>query len=279
MTPLRRRMVEDMKVRRFAGSTQYNYIKCVERLAQHFGRSPERMGPEEVRAFLVYLVTEANVSYGVLCHHVSALRFLYRITLKKPWGPEDIPFPRRETRLPSILTREEIIRFLKNVPNLKHRAVLMTCYAAGLRSSEVVQLKVPDIDSSRMMIHVRQGKRNKDRMVPLSKTLLELLRTYCRAVHPKDWLFPGRYGQHLSTRVVQHACIRARRASGIKTKFTVHGLRHSFATHLLDNGTNLRTIQLLLGHASIRTTAIYTHVSSREIAAVQSPLDATDSSN
>ena len=279
MTPLRRRMVEDMKLRRFAGSTQYNYIKCVERFAEHFGRSPETMGLEDVRTFLVYLVSEANVSYGVLCHYVTALRFLYRITLKRPWGPEAIPFPRRETRLPSVLSREEVIRFLENVPNLKHRAVLTTCYAAGLRTSESVHLKISDIDSKRMMIHVRQGKRNKDRMVPLSKTLLELLRTYCRAVRPKDWLFPGRYGKHLSTRAVQHASLRARRAAGIKTKFTTHGLRHSFATHLLDNGTNLRTIQLILGHASIRSTAVYTHVSTREIAAVQSPLDATDPPN
>ncbi len=184
----------------------------MERFAEHFGRSPATMGLEEVRTFLVYLVTAGSVSYGVLCHYVTALRFLYRITLKRPWGPEEIPFPRRETRLPSVLSREEVIRFLENVPNLKHRAVLTTCYAAGLRTSESVHLKISDIDSKRMMIHVRQGKRNKDRMVPLSKTLLELLRTYCRAVHPKDWLFSGRYGQHLSTRVVQHACIRARRA-------------------------------------------------------------------
>jgi site-specific recombinase XerD len=265
-----------MRIRRFAPATQCNYIRCVERLAQHFGRSPDRLGLEEVRAFLVYLVTEANVSYGYLCHHVSALRFLYKITLRRPWGPDEIPFPRRETHLPSVPTREEVLRFLASVPNIKHRAVLTTCYAAGLRVAEAVGLKVEDIDSARMLIHVRQGKRNKDRMVPLSKTLLELLRVYYRAVRPRDWLFPGRYGQHLSTRVVQHACLRARRSSGIKRKLTVHGLRHGFATHLMDAGTNLRTIQLLLGHASIRSTAIYTHVSTRQIAAVQSPLDAAD---
>jgi site-specific recombinase XerD len=165
------------------------------------------------------------------------------------------------------------MRFLASIPNIKHRAILMTCYGAGLRVSEAVQLKVSDIDSSRMLIHVRQGKRRKDRLVPLSRTLLELLRVYCRAVRPRDWLFPGRYGQHLSIRAVQYVCQRARRAAGIKKRLTVHSLRHGFATHLLDAGTNLRTIQVLLGHASIQTTAIYTHVSTRELATVQSPLD------
>jgi site-specific recombinase XerD len=267
-------MAEDMQIRHFAGQTQYQYIRCVERFAQHFGRSPERLGREEVREFLVYLATETQASYAVLSQYVSALRFLYRVTLRKAWTPDDIPFPRQPKRLPSIPTREEIIRFLEHVPNIKHRAALTTCYAAGLRVSEVVRLKVADIDPARMLIHVRQGKRSKDRMVTLSKTLLELLRTYIRAVHPTDWLFPGRYGQHLSVRVVQHACLRARHAAGIK--LTVHGLRHAFATHLLDAGTDLRTIQVLLGHASIRSTAIYTHVSTRALAGVQSPLDRSD---
>ena len=202
------------------------------------------------------------------------MRFLYRITLRKPWTPDDIPFPRQPKRLPSIPTRGEVIRLLKSVPNIKHRAALTTCYAAGLRVSETVRLKVSDVDSSRMLIHVRQGKRSKDRMVPLSRTLLELLRTYHRAIHPTDWLFPGRYGQHLSVRVVEHASLRAQRVTGIK--LTVHGLRHAFATHLMDAGTDLRTIQVLLGHASIRSTAIYTHVSTRALTNVQSPLDRTD---
>ena len=275
MTPLRQRMIEDMKIRHFAPGTQCNYIRAVERLARHFGRSPERLGREEVREFLVYLVTEAGVSYGFLSQHVSALRFLYRVTLRKPWCPEDIPFPKQQKHLPAILTREEIVRFLSSIPNIKHRAVLTTCYAAGLRVSEAVRLRVSDIDSARMLIHVHQGKRNKDRIVPLSKTLLELLRTYFRAVRPRDWLFPGRYGQHLSVRVVQHACKRARHTAGVK--LTVHGLRHAFATHLLDGGTDLRTIQVLLGHSSIRSTAIYTHVSTKVVAGVRSPLDEADS--
>ena len=273
MTPLRQRMIEDMRIRRFAPGTQYTYIRAVERFAQHFGRSPELLGREKVREFLVCL-QESGASYAVVSSYISALRFLYRITLRRSWTPEDIPFPRQPKHLPSIPTREEVVRFLKSIPNIKHRAVLTTCYAAGLRVSEAVRLKVSDVDSARMLIHVRQGKRSKDRMVPLSTKLLELLRTYCRAVRPQDWLFPGRYGQHLSTRVVGHASQRARRAAGIT--ITVHGLRHAFATHLLDAGTDLRTIQVLLGHASIRSTTIYAHVSTQLVAAVKSPFDQVD---
>jgi site-specific recombinase XerD len=266
MTELRQRMVEEMKIRRFSPQTQYGYIRSVEKFAQHFGRSPERLGRDEIREFLVYLVSEMGASYGMLSQYVCALRFLYRITLRRPWTPEDIPFPRREKHLPSIPGREEIIRFLGSVPNIKHRAALTTCYAAGLRVSEAVALKVEDIDSSRMLIHVRQGKRSKDRMVPLATKLLELLRTYYQAVRPQDWLFPGRYGQHLSARVIQHASLRA-------------WLRHAFATHLLDAGTDLRTIQVLLGHASIRSTTTYAHVSTQLVEAVKSPLDEAGSTS
>jgi len=275
MTALRRRLVEDLRVRRYAPGTQRNYIRCVEKLARFYNRSPECLELEEVRAFLVYLVSEADVSYGNLCHYVSALRFLYRITLRRPWGADELPYPRRERRLPTVPSREEIQRFLKAVPNLKHRAALTTCYGAGLRVSEVVGLKVADIDSSRMLIYVRQGKGNKDRMVPLAEKLLELLRLYWKATRPSDWLFPGRYGRHLSVRTVEHACLRARRRAGISCKLTVHSLRHAFATYLLDNGTDLRKIQVALGHASIRSTAIYTHVSPRALGKIRSPLDDT----
>jgi len=277
MTPLRQRMLEDMQVRGFAPTTRYTYIRSINQFAQHFGRSPERLSAEDARAFLVYLITEADVSYGMLQHYVSALRFLYRVTLHQPWAIEKIPYPRREFRLPQVPSRETILRFLAHVPNIKHRAVLMTCYAGGLRISEAVSLKVSDLDSSEMTIRVHQGKMRRDRIVPLSTTLLDLLRIYWKAVHPVDWLFPGRYGQHLSTRVVGYACLRARRAAGLEQALTVHSLRHSFATHLMDTGENLRTIQTLLGHASIRSTAIYTHVSTKALQAVRSPLDETDS--
>lgn len=273
MTPLRRRMVEELKIRQFSPSTSHDYIRCVERLAAYYGRSPEHLTQEEVRAFLVYLVTQAKVSNGVLCGFVSAFRFLYKITLRRDW-PIDlaIPFPRREHHVPTVLSRDQVLRFLESIYNIKHRAALMTCYAGGLRVSEAVSLKVTDINSERMLIFVRQGKRNKDRLVPLSTTLLDLLRVYWKAVHPTDWLFPGRYGQHLSIRAMQHVCGRARRRAGIEG-MTVHSLRHTFASHMLDAGANIRTIQVLLGHASIRTTAIYTRVSDSELHRVKSPLD------
>jgi integrase/recombinase XerD len=277
MTPLRRKMIEELQIRHFAPSTQKNYLSLVAQFARHYGRSPEQLGLKEVRAYLCYLVNDAKVSYNVLCGHVSALRFLYKVTLNRPWDLYRIPYPHREKHLPVAPTREEILRFLGCIRNLKHRAGLMTCYAAGLRVSEAVRLKISDIDSTQMILHVRQGKGRKDRIVPLSKTLLEFLRVYWKALRPRDWLFPGRYGQPLHIRALQHACLRARRKSGLKQKVTVHSLRHSFATHLLDHGTNLRTIQLLLGHSSLRSTAIYTHVSTKELLSVSSPLDSTDS--
>jgi site-specific recombinase XerD len=277
MTPLRRKMIEELQIRHFALCTQKSYLSLVTRFARHYGRSPEQLGLKEVRAYLFYLVNEAKVSYDVLCGHVSALRFLYKVTLNRPWDLDRIPYPHREKHLPVAPTRDEILRFLGCIRNLKHRAALMTCYAAGLRVSEAVRLKISDIDSTQMILHVRQGKGRKDRIVPLSKTLLEFLRVYWKALRPRDWLFPGRYGQPLHIRALQHACLRARRKSGLKQKVTVHSLRHSFATHLLDHGTNLRTIQLLLGHSSLRSTAIYTHVSTKELLSVSSPLDSTDS--
>jgi len=273
MTPLRQRMVEDMKIRNFSPATRYRYILAVEKFAQHFGRSPERLGREQVREFLVS-IHETGASYSVLSSYVSALRFLYRITLRKPWTPEDIPFPRQPKHLPSIPTRDEVLRFLGSIPNIKHRAVLATCYAAGLRVSEAVGLKIADVDSARMLIHVHEGKLSKDRMVPLSTKLLKLYRTYYRAVRPTDWLFPGRYGKHLSKRVVETVCLRVSRATGVK--LTVHGLRHAFATHLLEAGTDLRKIQVVLGHASIRSTTIYSHVSTQLVSEVKSPFDEAD---
>jgi site-specific recombinase XerD len=273
MTPVRKRFVEDLKLRKFAPRTQYQYIRCIEHYAEFFGKPVEELGLEDVRAFLLYLVTEAEVSLGLLRHYVAALRFLYRVTLGMPWNPEQIPYPRRTHYLPWIPTRDEIMRVLDAVPNIKHRAALMTCYAAGLRVSEAASLRLSDLDSKRMLIFVHDGKMRKDRMVPLSKTLLDFLRVYWKAVRPVDWLFPGRYGHHLSIRVLQTVCLRARRTAGIRQPLTVHSLRHAFATHLYEAGTNLRAIQVVLGHASIKTTTIYMHVSPTEIQKITSPLD------
>lgn len=273
MTPLRRRLIEDLRLRGYAPSTRADYVRHVERLAEYHGRSPDRLRPEEVRAFLVYLLTEGHVSYGTLASFVRALRFLYKVTLRRPWAVEHIPYPRSEYHLPRVLTREQVLHFFDCIRNIKHRTLLMTCYGAGLRISEAVHLRVSDVDSKRMLIFVRQGKRHKDRMVPLPATLLDQMRDYWKVVRPTDWLFPGRYGKPLSVRALQTACSRARRRAGLEGRMTVHTLRHSFATHLLDAGANIRTIQVLLGHGSIRSTAVYTHVSEQELHRVRSPLD------
>jgi integrase/recombinase XerD len=273
MTPVRKRFVEDLKLRKFAVHTQCNYIRCIEHYAEYFGKPVDELGLEDVRTFLLYLVTEAEISFSLLRYYVSALRFLYLVTLGMPWSVEQIPFPRREHHLPWVPTREEVMQLLDAVPNIKHRAALMTCYAAGLRVSEAVSLRLSDLDSRRMLIFVHDGKMRKDRLVPLSKTLLDFLRVYWKAARPVDWLFPGRYGNHLSAHVIQTVCLRARREVGIRQPFTVHSLRHAFATHLYEAGTNLRSLQVVLGHASIRTTTIYMRVSPTEIQKITSPLD------
>ena len=280
MTDLRRRMIEDLRIRGYAESTQKDYVRLVARFAKHFGQSPEHLGPKEIREFQVHLVMRTGASYGVQSHFVSAARFLYTVTLGKPWLIDRIPHPKVEKKLPVIPGRDEVLRFLDAVPNIKHRAILTTCYAAGLRVSEAVRLRVMDINSSRMLIHVYQGKGRKDRMVPLSETLLKVLRVYWRAVTPRVWLFPGRdHDKPLSCRTVQHVCMRARRRAGLHPKLTVHTLRHAFATHLLDAGADVRTIQLLLGHRSLRTTQLYTHVSTKELLATRSPLDLPDATS
>jgi site-specific recombinase XerD len=274
MTPLRRKMIDDLQIRNYAPKTQASYIRAVERFAAHFGQSPEKLGLDHVREFLAFERAQLHATHGTLARYVSALRFLYKITLRRPWDIEHIPYPRHEKHLPVVLDRGEILELLAQVRNDKHRAVLTTCYAAGLRISEAVRLKVKDIDSTRMVIHVRVGKLLKDRVVPLSPALLDLLRRYWRDERPtSDWLFPGRYGDHLSIRVAQHAWLGVQRRCGCERRATVHGLRHAYASHLLDAGTNLRTIQLLLGHASINTTAIYTRVSMGQLLGTTSPFD------
>ncbi len=273
MTPLRRKMREDMQIRNFAPSTQKGYLWRVGQFARHFGRSPDQLGLEEVRQYQVHLV-ESGIHYGSLQQAVSALRFFYGVTLGKRWIIEKIPYPKKERQLPDIPTREEILRFLKAVPNVKHRAILTTAYAAGLRASEVTRLQVSDINSNEMLIRVRRGKNRQDRFVPLSETLLQLLRIYYGLYRPGIWLFPGTRGDRpISPRSVQHACQKAREQAGLSTHVTMHTFRHSFATHLLDSGINIRTIQLLLGHRSIQTTALYTHVSRAALLATKSPLD------
>ena len=274
MTPLRQRMLEDLRVRNYAAKTQAIYIQSVAHFAAHFGQSPDQLGTEQIRAYLVHLVEERRVSWSLFNQTVCALRFLYRVTLGRGDLVPEIPFPRGMKKLPTVLSPDEVARLLRAVRQPKHRAVLMTIYAAGLRISEALALKVSDIDSERMVIHVRQGKGRKDRTVMLSPQLLNVLREHARRVRPRDWLFTGRrHDQPLHATAIQRACAEACKAAGLRKHATVHTLRHSFATHLLEAGTDLRLIQTLLGHNSIKTTAIYTHVSAQRLHATASPLD------
>jgi site-specific recombinase XerD len=270
-------MTQDMQLRNFAPGTLNVYVNCVARFAKHFARSPELLGPDDVRAYLLHLIEQRHVSWSYYNLHLQALRFLYNVTLGRPAVLQHLVCPRRPKRLPVVLSPEELTRFFAAVGSLKHRASLMTAYAAGLRVAEVAALRISDIDSQRMVLRVRQGKGRKDRYVMLSPVLLEILRTYWKAARPQIWLFPNPAGDGpLTPGAVMKACRRARRASGLEKHVTVHTLRHSFATHLLEAGTDLRTIQVLLGHDSPRTTAVYTHVSPAAVRATLSPLDRLD---
>jgi len=278
-SPLRQRMVDDMGIRNYSPATQYIYVNAVAKYALHFGRSPAQLGPEHIRDYQVHLVQDKHVSWGVFNIAVCALRFLYGTTLQKDWAIKHIPYPKKPKRLPEVLSLEEVFRFFESILNIKFRAILMTAYATGLRTSEVINLRVKDIDSARMLIRVVQGKGQKDRYIMLSPTLLDLLRLYWKSARPSDWLFPGqRPGTHISDCRVQQVCCKARLAIGYRKQVTIRMLRHSFATHLLENGTNIRKIQMLLGHKRLETTAIYTHVSIQSLAEVTSPLDLLPSS-
>ena len=274
MTPLRQRMLEDMAIRNLAENTQSSYIQQIVSYAKHFHRAPEDLGPEEIRAYQLHLTQTRMLSASSVSVATGALRFLYKVTLKRAWAIEEIPMPKRPFRLPVILSPEEVMHFLDSIDNLKHRAILMTAYAAGLRVSEATHLKATDIDSQRMMLRVDQGKGRKDRYVMLSPRLLEELRAYWKAVHPTPWLFPGDLpGQPITRGAVELACQKAHRASGISKPITPHALRHAFATHLLESGADVRTIQLLLGHRSLATTSRYLKVATSTVCATTSPFD------
>jgi site-specific recombinase XerD len=274
MTSLRQRMLEDMAIRNLAENTQSSYIQQIIAYARHFHRSPEALGPEEIRAYQLHLTQTRKLSVSSISVATGALRFLYKVTLKRPWAIDEIPMPKRPFKLPVILSREEVMHFLDSIDSIKHRAILTTAYAAGLRVSEATHLKVTDIDSQRMMLRVDQGKGGKDRLVMLSPRLLETLRTYWRSAHPTLWLFPGDPPDQPITRsAVELACQKAHRASGVTKPITPHSLRHAFATHLLESGTDVRTIQLLLGHRSLATTSMYLKVAATTVCATISPFD------
>jgi site-specific recombinase XerD len=277
MTPLRQRMIDDMQLRNLSLLTQKAYVSAVSQFARHFAASPDRLGEAEVRQYMLELV-KRRVSWSRYNVILCALRFLYHVTLGRDGLLQRIPFPKDEKRLPVVLSREEVAQFLKAACHFKTRVMLTTAYATGLRISELVALRVEDIDSRRMLIRVRQGKGRKDRYVMLSPKLLELLRKYWKAARPRDWLFRTRSPgspEHFA-KLVQHMCRRTLRRSGLKKRVTMHTLRHTFATHLLEAGVDIRTIQVLLGHRSLKTTAQYTFVSMKRITTLQSPLDLLD---
>jgi integrase/recombinase XerD len=268
-------LLEDMQIRNLAVNTQESYVQQVSLFARHFHKSPDLLGPEEIRAYQVYLTNEKELSTKSICIAISALRFLYRVTLKKDWSFADIiPAPRVPKTLPIVLSPEEVVQFLDCVTSRKHRAILTTCYAAGLRISEAVALTPPAIDSKRMVIRVEQGKGMKDRYVMLSQKLLEILRAWWRVEKPKDWLFPGDFpGRHITTGAVESECQKAHRLCKIPKPITPHSLRHAFAVHLLEQGADVRTIQLLLGHRSLATTAKYLRIATSKVCSTSSPLD------
>ena len=274
MTPLRKRMIEDMKIRDYSEHTISAYISGVYRLADFYDKSPDKLGREEVRAFLVDLVEDKKVSWPYYRQVLAALRYLYRHVLRRGEVVEDVRGPRPEKKLPIVLSVEEVSRFFKALPSLRHRTILMLAYGAGLRVGEAVRVRLADIDRQRKVLRVSQGKGKKDRYTVLSPVLLEMLDRYCWAARPEDLLFTTRSKDRpIAVSTVQGVCKQAQKDAGIDKTVTPHTLRHSFATHLLEAGTNLRVIQVMLGHASPRTTAIYTHVSTDLIGKVVSPLD------
>jgi len=274
MTALRQRMIDDLQLRNYAPGTIDAYVRHVAEFAKYFGQSPDQLGPEQIRQYQLYLIRQKKAAWGTFNQVVCALRFFYQITLGRPSIVEQVPFPKQPRRLPVVLSQSEVRAVLEAKSNLKHRAILNTLYASGLRVSEVTNLQVTDIDSARNLIRVRQGKGRKDRKVMLSPNLLTLLREYWKAYRPAHWLFPGmKPDQPLDRCSVYLICKQAGDSAGLTKTVTPHVLRHSFATHLLEAGTDLRTIQLLLGHRNLKSTALYVHVSALVLRSTTSPLD------
>ena len=273
ISPLRRRMIEDMTIRKFAPKTQSSYIRAVRNFTIFLGRAPDQASAEDLRRYQLHLASSA-VAAPSQNATVTALRFFFAVTLRRSKVTDRMPFVREPRKLPVVLSPEEVARFLEAAPGLKYRAALSVAYGAGLRAAEIISLKITDIDSTRMVIRVEQGKGRKDRYVMLSAHLLELLRTYWKAAHPQGWLFPGRDPvQPLTTRQLNRACHAAAQAAGIDKRVALHTLRHSFATHLLEQKVDIRVIQVLLGHKKLDTTALYSQVATKTIREVRSPLD------
>jgi len=279
MTRLRQRILEDLQRRNYSPDTIRGYILAVKQFAEYFGRSPEQLGAEEIRCYQLYLLQEKKLALGTVKNRISALRFLYKKTLKRrDLAFDDLPFPKQPHKLPIVLSQEEVTQLIEAAPNRLYRTLLMLLYATGVRRTEASRLKVSDIDSQRRVIHIREGKGLRDRDVPLTPKLLEALREYWRWKKPRVYLFPSKMGdrnaeQPISDKTVWNVCRAAATRAGIQKKIGPHTLRHSFATHLLEAGADLRTIQLLMGHERLEHTTLYLHLSQRHLHAAVNPLD------
>jgi site-specific recombinase XerD len=281
MTRLRKMMLDELERRNYTQATRRAYLLGVEQFAKHFHRSPEQLGLDHIRDYQVHLFRVKKLKPATVTVRLAALRFLYVAVLKRRWTVEETPYPKRPDTLPTVLSQQEVARLIEAALTPVHRIILITLYATGLRRAELTHLKVTDIDTERMVVHVLGGKGRKDRDVMLSPKLLEELRQYWRGLKhkPRTWLFPagrwhGRIDQPMSDKVVWHACAQAAKRAGIDKSVHPHTLRHCFATHLLEAGVDLRTIQLLLGHSDLKATTVYLHLSHRHLQATASPLDA-----
>jgi site-specific recombinase XerD len=271
---LKQRMRGDLQLRGFSPHTQKEYLMRVTHFARYFGKLPDKLGEKEVKEYFLYLTRDKHASYGVLNMTYCALKFIYTVTLERPWEVEKIPRLKRPVKMPVILDKMEVRRLIAVTENLKHKAILTMAYSSGLRISEVAHLKVSDIDSARMTVLVRQGKGKKDRYTILSKVALVTLTQYLETYKPTSWLFPGTVpGRPITESSIGCVMRAAKKWAGITKRATIHTLRHSFATHLLEGGTDIRSVQSLLGHRSLRTTIIYLHVSPQSLSRVKSPLD------
>lgn len=277
MTALRKRMLEELQRRNYSPETARLYLGTVKDFARYFGKSPDKLGQEDLRQYQLYLLNERKLSVGTIVARIAALRFFFVKVLRRPYRQVDLVYPKQPERLPVILSEEEVARLIESANSSYHRVILMTLYGTGLRREELCRLKLTDIDSQRMVIHVRQGKGNRDREVTLSPRLLEVLREYWKWRKPKIFLFPSQQRKRgekpIDSKTVYYAVREAARRAGIKKKVAPHLLRHSWATHLLERGTDLKTIQVLLGHVDLESTTIYLHLSQRHLQAIHNPVD------
>jgi site-specific recombinase XerD len=279
VTHLRKMMLEELERRNYTQSTTRAYLRTIEDLARYFQRPPDQLGPEHIREYIAHLFRVRKLTDNTVNQRVGALRFFYVKTLKRVWSVEETPYPKKRLHLPLILSPDEVSQLIESALTPFHRTILITLYATGVRRAELANLKTVDIDSQRMVVHVRGGKGRKDRDIMLSPNLLDELRQHYRRLSRKnDWLFPGgrwhTADDPITSKVVWHACREAARRAGIRKPLHPHTLRHCFATHLLEAGADLRTIQLLLGHSDLKETTIYLHLSQRHLSATASPLDA-----